>query len=80
MDAPFLGNGWPFPILPDASGKLSYVAGDDNVEQSLLVLSMTQFNDTRDAADLRVRVRLVTCLLPGACSSSTGSKRALATP
>jgi uncharacterized protein len=45
MDAPFLGTGWPFPILPDASGKLSYVAGNDNVEQSLLVLLMTQLNE-----------------------------------
>lgn len=45
MDAPFLGNGWPFPILPDATGKLAYVAGDDNVEQSLEVLLMTQLNE-----------------------------------
>ena len=41
----FLGNGWQFPILPDASGKLAYVAGDDNVEQSLALLLMTQLNE-----------------------------------
>jgi uncharacterized protein len=41
----FLGNGWQFPILPDASGKLGYVAGDDNVEQSLRLLLMTQLNE-----------------------------------
>ena len=34
-----------FPILPDASGKLAYVAGDDNVEQSLALLLMTQLNE-----------------------------------
>ena len=45
MDSPFLGNGWTFPILPDASGKLAYVAGDDNVEQSLALLLMTQLNE-----------------------------------
>jgi phage baseplate assembly protein W len=45
MDAPFLGAGWPFPIVPDASGKLTYVAGDANVQQSLLVLLMTALNE-----------------------------------
>ena len=45
MDASFLGNGWQFPILPDASGKLGYVSGDDNVEQSLAVLLLTQLNE-----------------------------------
>ena len=41
----FLGNGWPFPIIPDATGKLAYVAGDDNVEQSLALMLMTQLNE-----------------------------------
>ncbi len=41
----FLGNGWQFPILPDATGKLAYVAGEDNVEQSLALLLMTQLNE-----------------------------------
>ncbi len=41
----FLGNGWQFPIFPDPSGKLGYVAGDDNVEQSLSLLLMTQLNE-----------------------------------
>ena len=45
MDAPFLGTGWRFPILPDPSGKLVYVSGDDNVEQSLALLLLTQLNE-----------------------------------
>jgi uncharacterized protein len=45
MDAPFLGTGWPFPILPDASGKLTYVAGNANVQQSLLVLLLTALSE-----------------------------------
>jgi phage baseplate assembly protein W len=45
MNASFLGAGWPFPIVPDASGKLTYVAGDANVQQSLLVLLMTALNE-----------------------------------
>ncbi len=41
----FLGNGWLFPILPDATGTLRYVAGDANVEQSLRVLLLTQVGE-----------------------------------
>jgi hypothetical protein len=43
--APFLGTGWRFPILPDASGGLGYVSGDANVEQSLHILLMTQLGE-----------------------------------
>jgi Bacteriophage baseplate protein W len=45
MDKPFLGQGWRFPILPDESGSLAYVAGDANVEQSLHILLMTQLGE-----------------------------------
>jgi phage baseplate assembly protein W len=45
MDASFLGNGWQFPILPDSSGNLGYVSGDDNVKQSLALLLQTQLNE-----------------------------------
>ena len=38
----FTGTGWRFPILPDATGALSYVAGDLNVEQSLRILLLTE--------------------------------------
>jgi phage baseplate assembly protein W len=41
----FLGVGWKFPILPDASGCLGYVAGDANVEQSLHILLMTALGE-----------------------------------
>jgi phage baseplate assembly protein W len=43
--APFLGVGWRFPILPDATGTLSYIKGDANVEQSLHILLMTQLGE-----------------------------------
>lgn len=42
MAKDFLGNGWRFPILPDESGGLGYVAGDPNVEQSLQILLLTE--------------------------------------
>lgn len=45
MDAAFLGNGWRFPILPDATGTLRYVSGDANVEQSLRILLMTALGE-----------------------------------
>jgi uncharacterized protein len=41
----FLGQGWRFPILPDSTGSLGYVAGDKNVEQSLHILLMTQLGE-----------------------------------
>ena len=37
----FLGQGWVFPIRPDAGGSLRYVDGDDNVAQSLRLLLST---------------------------------------
>jgi hypothetical protein len=44
-DSTFLGNGWSFPILPDATGSLPFVAGDANVEQSLRILLLTQLGE-----------------------------------
>lgn len=41
----FIGAGWKFPILPDRVGSLGYVEGDDNVEQSLHILLMTQLGE-----------------------------------
>ena len=41
----FIGVGWRFPILPDATGSLTYVSGDANVEQSLHILLMTQLGE-----------------------------------
>lgn len=45
MAREFLGTGWRFPIVPDASGSLGYTSGDDNVEQSLHLLLMTTLGD-----------------------------------
>ena len=47
----FLGKGWRFPILPDASGCLGYVEGDANVEQSVHILLMTQLGERVMRAD-----------------------------
>ena len=41
----FLGTGWPFPINPDAAGRLGYVEGEANVEQSLLILLQTNLGE-----------------------------------
>lgn len=45
MAREFLGTGWRFPLLPDASGGLGYSSGDENVEQSLHILLMTAVGD-----------------------------------
>jgi phage baseplate assembly protein W len=37
----FIGTGWRFPILPDESGGLGYVADDVNIEQALHILLLT---------------------------------------
>lgn len=42
-ERPFLGRGWRFPLLPDETGSLGYVAGDENVEQSLQILLQTDW-------------------------------------
>ena len=41
MAGEFIGKGWRFPIQPDDAGGLGYVEGDDNVEQSLRILLLT---------------------------------------
>ena len=50
-DADFVGAGWRFPILPDASGSLGYVSGDANVEQSLRILLLTSLGERVMRAD-----------------------------
>ena len=40
-ESQFIGKGLRFPIMPDASGGLGYVEGDENVEQSLRILLLT---------------------------------------
>ncbi|WP_051745288.1 GPW/gp25 family protein [Streptomyces yerevanensis] len=41
----FLGQGWRFPLLPDASGRLSYAAGEESVRDCLLVLVRTALGE-----------------------------------
>lgn len=41
MSSEFVGTGWRFPIFPDAAGGLAYSEGDQNVEQSLKILLLT---------------------------------------
>lgn len=45
MKPPFLGKGWRFPVLPDASGRLGYTEADDNIEHSLRVLLFTALGE-----------------------------------
>ncbi len=45
MPRDFIGQGWRFPILPDSSGGLGYVSGDDNVEQSVKILLLTALGE-----------------------------------
>lgn len=40
-----IGTGWRFPILPDARGQLAYVAGEENIEQSLHILLQTNLRE-----------------------------------
>ena len=47
MATTFLGNGWRFPLQPDDTGRLGYVAGDENVEQSLRILLLTSVGGER---------------------------------
>ena len=41
----FLGQGWSFPLRPDAQGRLGYVSGDDNVHQSVRLLLLTRLGE-----------------------------------
>lgn len=41
MGQDFIGTGWAFPVLPDSSGRLSYVTGQASIQDCLLVLLQT---------------------------------------
>lgn len=45
MGKEFIGKGWKFPIVPDATGALAWSEGDDNVEHSLRVLLLTRVGE-----------------------------------
>ncbi len=40
-----IGTGWRFPLVPDARGRLAYVGGQDNIEQSLRILLQTNLRE-----------------------------------
>lgn len=40
-----IGIGWRFPIMPDAVGRLGYVSGSENIEQSLKILLLTNLRE-----------------------------------
>src|ERR1700674_3523893 len=68
MENEFVGNGWRFPILPDETGSLGYVADDVNVEQSLRILLLTDLGERVMRSDFGCRApRLV--FAPGSVQS-----------
>jgi phage baseplate assembly protein W len=68
MKNALVGSGWPFPIVPDAGGGLSYVDGDTNVEQSLKILFLTDLGERVMRPDFGCRApRLV--FAPGSVQS-----------
>ena len=38
MGPAFLGRGWSFPVRPDASGHLTFSAGDEKIRQSIWII------------------------------------------
>ena len=64
----FLGNGWRFPILQDETGGLGYASDDENVEQSLRILLLTDLGERVMRSDFGCRApRLV--FAPGSVQS-----------
>lgn len=45
MAKEFLGRGWAFPLLPEPSGGLAYVEGDQDVEQALRIILLTRLGE-----------------------------------
>lgn len=41
MPRDFLGRGWSFPVKPSASGRLTYVADEEKVRQSIQIILST---------------------------------------
>ncbi len=52
-----IGKGWPFPILPDARGRLAYSGGEENIQQSLRVLLQTNFRERVMRSDFGTSAR-----------------------
>jgi uncharacterized protein len=51
MSGDIIGNGWRFPIEPDATGGLGYVGGRENLDQSLRILLQTDLGQRVMRAD-----------------------------
>ena len=47
MAEAFLGRGFRFPLEPDATGRLGYVEGAENIAQSLEILLRTRLRERR---------------------------------
>jgi len=52
MAKEFLGRGWAFPLLPDATGTLRYTQLEGNVHQSIRILLMTRLGERVMRPDL----------------------------
>jgi uncharacterized protein len=52
-----IGTGWRFPILPDARGRLGYVTGEENIEQSLRILLLTNLRERVMRSDFGTSAR-----------------------
>jgi len=60
MEHDFLGRGWAFPLLPDATGTLGYTEGEANIAQSLRILLGTVLGERVMRPDFGTRApRLV---------------------
>ncbi|CAL9316582.1 GPW/gp25 family protein [Streptomyces sp. NPDC095602] len=55
MSDEFLGTGWRFPILPDASGRLGYAVGEESIEHCLRALLLTGTGERVMRPDLGTR-------------------------
>ncbi|MEU3449862.1 GPW/gp25 family protein [Streptomyces thermolilacinus] len=55
MSDEFLGTGWRFPVLPDASGRLGYAVGEESIEHCLRALLLTGTGDRVMRPDLGTR-------------------------
>ncbi len=52
-----IGTGLRFPLLPDSYGQLSYVTGEENIEQSLKLLLLTFVRERVMRPDFGTAVR-----------------------
>ncbi len=52
-----IGNGLRFPLLPDSTGQLGYVTGEDNIEQSLKLLLLTALRERPMRSDFGAGIR-----------------------